>query len=34
MSRGRARLYMLVDSRCRPDFDRKISAGLLQAVGA
>jgi thymidine kinase len=34
MSRGRARLYMLMDSRCRPDFDRKISAGLLEAMGA
>jgi superfamily I DNA/RNA helicase len=33
MSRGRARLYMLIDSRCRPDFDRKISAGLLEAMG-
>jgi thymidine kinase len=34
MSRGRARLYMLLDSRCRSDFDRKISAGLLEAMGA
>jgi superfamily I DNA/RNA helicase len=34
MSRARARLYMLIDQRCRPDFDRKVSAGLLRAMEA
>jgi superfamily I DNA/RNA helicase len=34
MSRGRARLYMLIDAACRPAFDRKISAGLIEMVGA
>ncbi|MGN3973642.1 NERD domain-containing protein [Tsuneonella sp. SYSU-LHT278] len=34
MSRAKARLYMLIDERCRPAFDRKVLTGLTGLVGS
>jgi superfamily I DNA/RNA helicase len=34
MSRARLRLYMFIAAQCRAEFDRKVSEGLKELIGA